>query len=68
MSSSEIQAAVNHAGAAIGTVDPTLWAGWVLYLMEALENEALERGIDPARGFLADIHRDLGQRIEGGSW
>ena len=47
MSSSEIQGAVEAAGAAIITMDPSLWAGWVIYLMETLENEALERG---ARG------------------
>lgn len=68
MSSSEIQATVNHAGAAIITLAPHRWAGWVIYLMEALENETMEREADPVDAFLADVRRDLGQRIEGGQW
>jgi len=36
--------------------------------MELLENERLEQGGGPVDTFLADVHRDLGQRIEEGGW
>ena len=59
----DVRQAVEAAGAGIVGLDVDAWAGWVIYLMEALE-----RGVDPVDGFLAAIHRDLGQRIERGGW
>ena len=46
--------------------DAAEWRGWVVYLLEALEAEAKDRG--EYEQMLADLVVDVGLRIDSGRW
>jgi hypothetical protein len=58
-----VRVAVTDAAEAIITLDTHQWAEWVNCLLQILEGEAMDRGIDPAEAFLGDVRRDLDRRV-----
>ena len=55
------------AAEAIMQLPPQEWAGWICWLMEAMD-EPRDEDRRLAEDVLADIERDLKQRLETGRW
>jgi len=58
-----VRVAVTDAAEAIITLDVHQWAEWVNCLLQILEDEATDRGIDPGEAFLDIVRRDLDGRV-----
>lgn len=56
---------LNRTADAIAGRSPEQWAGWVVYLLEALEGKG-----DPEtyEAFLDRLYAHIGRRIEDGEW
>jgi hypothetical protein len=58
-----VRVAVTDAAEAIITLDVHHWAEWVNCLLQILEEEAMDRGIDPAEAFQGIVRHDLNGRV-----
>jgi len=57
--------AMDRAASAIATLPPDQWAGWVIYLLETLDDRA---GEDEFRAVLEGLRGDITTRLEEGRW
>ena len=66
----KIQELLNQACDLIVAEPIDQWAGWMSYLVEALDGEALKRKLSrlEVEAFIADLVECLRQRREGGYW
>ena len=61
----EIQAAMEQAADLLATRPAETWAGWVTYLLEALDDKT---DADTFAAVLGDVQADIATRLEGGRW
>ena len=61
----EIQAKMEEAAQAVATLPPSKWAGWVTYLLEALQEHATK---DDYRGMLLNVAGDIDGWLEVERW
>lgn len=56
---------LNRTADGISAYPPEQWAGWVVYLLEALQGKS-----DPQtyEAFLERLHAHIGDRLETGQW
>ena len=56
---------INRTADAIAGQPPEQWAGWVVYLLEALQGKSNPKTYET---FLEHLHGYIGERIETGEW
>ena len=61
----EIRAKLETAARAVATLPPGKWGGWVVYLLEALQDNA---GEGDYSAMLAGVAGDIDGRLEVGRW
>jgi hypothetical protein len=60
-----IRATMEAAAQTVATLSPDLWPGWVVYLLEALQERTTA---DRYRAMLRDVAGDIVGYLEAGRW